>query len=305
MLEESVSAIPSSIWASMNSWFTPTVLFVILNLMIGTIALTSTFSNPKNPSQNEQPRFVTRSPSVLHRLKSLNFYSHHNRSQDPQKSNPDPETDPHYFFPEAASQQNVQIFEHKQQNDVVFQQNHDFDQTHESNHHKTQTQIVSQQNESNPDEFPHTHESNIHGSQNDVVFERNDEFRQGHELESVEEDEMQSMDEVYSQLKGSHFSRTKSDTEPSSGKIPAKLPEKMKKSASMKSPFGHFQEEDIVETRRPATVRERGSAKATDDDEEVDAKADDFINKFKQQLKLQRLDSIIRYKDMIGRGSGR
>ncbi|CAM8939085.1 unnamed protein product [Rhodiola kirilowii] len=38
------------------------------------------------------------------------------------------------------------------------------------------------------------------------------------------------------------------------------------------------------------------------EDEEVDSKADDFINKFKQQLKLQRLDSILRYKEMLGRG---
>ncbi|KAJ8452120.1 hypothetical protein Cgig2_016701 [Carnegiea gigantea] len=31
-------------------------------------------------------------------------------------------------------------------------------------------------------------------------------------------------------------------------------------------------------------------------DDEVDAKADDFINKFKQQLKLQRLESLLRYR---------
>ncbi|KAI3832407.1 hypothetical protein MKX03_020641 [Papaver bracteatum] len=34
-------------------------------------------------------------------------------------------------------------------------------------------------------------------------------------------------------------------------------------------------------------------------DEEVDAKADDFINRFKNQLKLQRLDSIMQYKDLL------
>lgn len=111
----------------------------------------------------------------------------------------------------------------------------------------------------------------------------------------------QNMDEVYSMLSGNHVSRTKSDTRPSAGEIPTKLTKKMKKSATMKSSFGHFEEEDIVEARRPATVKEKGSAKATDADEGVDAKADDFINRFKQQLKLQRLDSIIRYKDMIGR----
>lgn len=37
-------------------------------------------------------------------------------------------------------------------------------------------------------------------------------------------------------------------------------------------------------------------------DEEVDAKADDFISKFKQQLKLQRLESIVRYNEMVKGG---
>lgn len=77
-----------------------------------------------------------------------------------------------------------------------------------------------------------------------------------------------------------------------------KLAKKMKKSASAKSAFSHFEEDDIVERFRPASAREY-EAKVSDDDEEeeegeVDAKADDFINRFKQQLKLQRLDSILR-----------
>ncbi|KAL3532625.1 hypothetical protein ACH5RR_006146 [Cinchona calisaya] len=33
----------------------------------------------------------------------------------------------------------------------------------------------------------------------------------------------------------------------------------------------------------------------------VDEKADDFINRFRQQLKLQRLNSILRYKEMLNR----
>ncbi|KAL3618862.1 hypothetical protein CASFOL_037310 [Castilleja foliolosa] len=77
----------------------------------------------------------------------------------------------------------------------------------------------------------------------------------------------QSMDEVYG-----HFSRTKSDTVPASGEIPAKLPSRLRKSASLKSPFAHFEEEEIVEARRPATARISGSAKATEGYEEVDAK---------------------------------
>lgn len=68
----------------------------------------------------------------------------------------------------------------------------------------------------------------------------------------------------------------------------------MRKSTSVKSAFGHF-EEDILEAKRLTTVREKRSAK-DEADEEVYAKADDFINRFKQQLKLQRLDSVISYK---------
>ncbi|PWA34279.1 hypothetical protein CTI12_AA602550 [Artemisia annua] len=77
----------------------------------------------------------------------------------------------------------------------------------------------------------------------------------------------------------------------------------MKKSASMKSHFSHFEEEKIVEARRPETVRERKKAAVEgDDDVELDAKVNDFINKFKHQLKSQRMDSIIKYKEMVNRG---
>ncbi|KAI3468128.1 hypothetical protein Pfo_024791 [Paulownia fortunei] len=272
MLEESASAIPSSIWASMNSWFTPTVFFVLLNLMIGTIAFTSTLANQKQhqnqqqtSSQNDphQPN-IARSPSVLQRLKSINFYTHY-RSQEPQnsslqhKANPDSDT----FF--------------------------NIEHTYQAQHLETQSHYFVQDNS----------QENLQKTQSQTHYV----FEQTHE-QNPKKLKPISMDEVYSQLTDSHFSRTKSDTEPASGELTTKLPARMRKSASLRSSFGHFEEEDIVESRRPATVRERGNAKVTEGDEEVDAKADDFINKFKQQLKLQRLDSIIRYKDMIGRGSG-
>lgn len=76
---------------------------------------------------------------------------------------------------------------------------------------------------------------------------------------------------------------------------------KMKKSASSKGRLTSSKkvvEEEEVVVRRPTTTR---AAPAKVDDG-VDAKADDFINRFKQQLKLQRLDSISRYKEMINRG---
>lgn len=72
----------------------------------------------------------------------------------------------------------------------------------------------------------------------------------------------------------------------------------LQKSASEKMPTEEAAAED---RRRPATTRER----AAGEDEAVDEKANDFINRFRQQLKLQRLDSILRYKEMLNRGAGR
>lgn len=281
MFEESVS-----IWAYMNSWFTPTVLFVFLNLMIGTIAITSSLATHK-PSEQHKPQDpqspehhpLARSPSVLQRLKSINFYSH--RSQEPSSifaQNPDLETHftSHYAHEhEQPSPQltrspsmlqrlkSITLYSYLSQESTTTSHKTQEEDTHytppQERHEEPADEAKTEQEEDDDDEHIH--------------------------------DQEQTLDEIYGQLKGSHVSRAKSDTKPASGEIPNKLPKKMKKSASSKSAFSHFEESDIVEARRPATVRE-GKARTTEvDDDEVDAKADDFINKFKEQLKLQKLVS--------------
>ncbi|CAN4128412.1 unnamed protein product [Withania somnifera] len=346
MIDDYVSTVYSSIWASMNSWFTPTVLFVLLNVMIGTIAFTSSLANQKQNhskqqqedysksqpqqqhqqdySQQRQPPKFARSPSLLHRIKSINFYNC--RSQEPIKDfNSDPpyeqqtafEPPTHYIFEPAHGHTTIEpdttqyIFNqsHQENNVQKAQSQYDFQQTQRENLSETQTQYL----------FQYTHEQKLENMEQDFHFEESlpDKstqfiFQHTHEqkLEDMEshfdfqliqeenEDEAKSLDEVYSQLRERHVRRSRSDIKPSAGEAPTK----MKKSANVKSPFAHFEEEAIVEARRPATTRER-NAKTSDGDNEVDAKADDFIYKFKQQLKLQRLDSVLRYKEMIGRGS--
>ncbi|KVH89906.1 uncharacterized protein LOC112522050 [Cynara cardunculus var. scolymus] len=325
-MDDSAPSLPS-IWASMNSWFTPTVLFVFLNLMIGTILFTSNIpnynhhhnNNNKQEDHNEKTQNhneliqskLVRSPSILHRLRSFNLYPH--RSQ--QDASPAIHHQQHEALEIAATQY---VFNHP------FSHEHDV-QTVSANpdgldlnptrfDHESESQYAA---------FNHTNEVLLPNVQTHFVFEQkhtvekvtahfdvgpeNPEDSGFEETHEQENDEFQSLDEVYSIITGGHVNRTKSDTLPASGEIPVKLPVKMKKSASLKSAFSHFEEEKIVEARRPATVRERRSAsRATEEDDvEVDAKADDFINKFKHQLKLQRLDSIIRYKDMVHRGSGK
>ncbi|KAK9946272.1 hypothetical protein M0R45_011745 [Rubus argutus] len=297
MFEESVSSIPS-IWASMNSWFTPAVLFVLLNLMIGTIAIASGLGTQRQDQQQEhqhqhQQQGLARSPSVLQRFKSINFYSY--RSPEPATNYENPPESETHEVEQPQLPRSPSMLERLQS--IKFQ----FHFPRESSSLQPRVAV--------PDPEPEAHYSAYEQAPEDEepkeeLDEDQFEAESESESESESEEKDQTLDEIYSQLQlhDHHVSRTKSDTKPASGEVPEKLPKKMKKSASAKSAFAHFAADDIVESRRPATVREK-KAKVAEDDEEVDAKADDFINRFKHQLKLQRLDSIIRYKDIITRGS--
>lgn len=250
-----------SVLTAMYSWFTPTVLFVFLNLMIGTIAISSSLSSKSNDPNQTQ---IQRSPSVIHRLKSINFSSF----TSPDKS--------HLELPPLTTPEDNQI--------ASIEQNQPFLSRSPSVLHRIKSfnlyNYISQEpitvvGESPPPEAEP-------------------------EVEEEEEETSPSLEEVYSNLNLNHVARSKSDTEPASGIIPPKLPKKMKKSASTKSPFSHFEEDDIsVEARRPETVKVQRVTTVEEADEEVDAKADDFINRFKHQLKLQRIDSITKYKQMV------
>ncbi|RWR78104.1 eukaryotic initiation factor 4A-11 [Cinnamomum micranthum f. kanehirae] len=208
MLEESLP----SIWASMHSWLTPTVLFILINVVIGTIALSSsTHKQPNDKTNNKTPKNpLPRTSSILERIRSFNLH----RQNTPDLPSLTTTLDPQPQTVETIGPEDPTAPEHV------------------------------------PDPRP----------------------------------EEAAVD--------TYFHRSRSDTHPTAGELPEKLAQKMKKSASAKSAFGHFEEEEIVEAvQRPATMRERN---VVGGDEEVDAKADDFINKFKQQLKLQRLDSTTR-----------
>lgn len=328
MVEESVSFIPS-IWASMNSWFTPTVLFVFLNIMIGTIAITSSLATQKGNDQQKQQQQqqqqhqehyghghqqqLARSPSVLQRLKSINFYNY--RSPEPNTNfGQNTHFTSHHFNCEQEQQQEEPQYQHQPPQwgrspsmlqrlksinlyNYLSQESTALDKSQEAAHTQySPNQAHGQEQEQDQDQDQGHHH-----------LEPEQEYEEGEDEDHIQDQE-QTLDEIYGQLKGSSVSRSKSDTKPASGEILKKLPKKMKKSASSKSAFNHFKEEDIVEVeaRRPATAKEVGNAKVTQaDDEGVDAKADDFIFKFKQQLKLQRIDSILRYKETVNRGTGK
>ncbi|KAE8671426.1 Alkaline phytoceramidase (aPHC) [Hibiscus syriacus] len=323
MLEESMSStVPSSsLLSSIFSWFTPTVFFVFVNLTIGTIFFTSSLASNKPSAaagvgegdERNDPRLV-RSPSVFQRLKSINLYSH--RSEEPVSCNskiPDIGADFHFSFQEQTIPEWRKPSSPPQRMSVpyvdgspsVLQRLKSINlygffspeqKTHEISSHYTPDEEMKEP------EVVEDVSSGFHFS-----FQQQTTPSQPPSQPEEAIEETQKLEEIPSfcevKVNKSEVARTKSDVEPASGVVPTKLSKKMRKSASLKSPFSHFEEADIVETRRPATVRE-GKGKATEEEDEVDAKADDFINKFKQQLKLQRMDSI-RYKETVNRGGNR
>ncbi|CAM8916554.1 unnamed protein product [Rhodiola kirilowii] len=320
--EESMSA-SSTRYVVMSKWLTPMMFFVLLNFMIVTIYVTSGFG--KRKKQLHHTKQLSRSPSMLRRLRSLNFYQFgsFNKSHDGSTGEED-------YEDEKNDDVRFQQWEDEEAGDNRSMNETYYRQRLEQESHINSSKLVTTMTKNSAGSrtaFRHFREAeamenpkmaddeevqSVHSEQNDYVYEAGQKHEHNDDVFDHEEDnDKPGMNEVFRALQrqGSSINRTKSDTEPASGAVPVKLVKKIKKSASTKSPFRHLREVEILEARRPATVKEtkvkRAVKEEEDEDEEVDSKADDFINMFKQQLKLQRLDSNLRYKEMIDRGASR
>lgn len=299
----------TSVWASMASWFTPIVLFCFLNLMIATIYLASTFKD-KNHHHHHHPQEnslgqLARAPSLLNRVKSINFpfYSpdHHNYPFFPQTHHTEePSISMSSRLEHNSSSQLVRapsLLERvKSFNFSFYSQEHDHPLVPQPHFEEPTTGISS---------FSSSREQ--HNTPSQLVrapslLERVRSFNISGLYKPDHPETFEPQTRVPDWGSDHHVTRSKSSEK--YGVIPAKVSAKMKKSASEKGVDTKGVEE--IERRRPATVRERKGKKETasaGEDGGVDAKADDFISKFKQHLKLQRLDSLLRYKEMLGRGT--
>lgn len=212
-------------WAFMASWFTPSSLFVVVNLTIITIFLTSRFTSHRKPHQQEQHQQLLRAPSVLQRASSFNF----SLFKFDQPNNPEP--------PVLSEYPTLQHSEPEHVNP---------DPT---------TQIARTP-------------SLLERLKSISVLYRSDSTTPEPETDTDE-----SEDEIADPGHDHLVRRSKSDRV---GGVVVKPGEKMTKSASEKS-----------------TLEKKRETASLGYDEEVDAKADDFINRFKQQLRLQRLNSLL------------
>ncbi|KAG7988731.1 hypothetical protein I3843_03G202500 [Carya illinoinensis] len=222
----------NSTWAFITSWFTPTSLFLLLNLTIATIVLSSRFGSQRRPEHEQQ---LDRVPSFLARVKSFNFSLH--KFDQP---NTDPVAD-HFLQP-------------------------------------TDPEHVT-----NPCPVPARPPPQI--ARSPSLLKR---------LKSINLSSLYRSDSSTSESEVHHPTDLNSDADhlvkqSKSNKsvgAPERPVEKIKKSASEKSPVGSSEEKETT---------------SLEEDEDVDEKADDFINRFKQQLRLQRLDSLLRYRNLLKR----
>ncbi|XP_011009889.1 PREDICTED: uncharacterized protein LOC105114883 isoform X2 [Populus euphratica] len=268
-----------SIFAFLTSWLAPGSLFLFLNIMIATIALASRYGTHNKPVHED--KHLARAPSLLQRVKSIDYFSFYNFPPAQEPENTTQEHDPpqlerapsllqrvksidyfpFYKFPPAQEPENT-----TQEHDppelerapslLERVKSINFSSLYYSTGPEETTQHPPAQTRSDAD--PGTCHDHDHD----------------HHVKRIQSEHMMKA---------------------------TKRQVKMKKSASEKAVSLDLAEEverEKVEERRPATAK-ASEKTVMIEDEEVDAKADDFINRFKQQLKLQRLESFLRYKEML------
>ncbi|KAK7861075.1 pathogen-associated molecular patterns-induced protein A70 [Quercus suber] len=305
----------STMWAFMASWFTTSSLFVFVNLTILTIFLTSRFTSHRKPHQQEQHQQLVRVPSVLERVSSFNFSFY----KFDQPNNPEPpmlseyptlqHSEPEHVSPDPPTQiaRTPSLLERLKSVSVLYRSDSatpepetDPDESEGHINLDPPTQIARtpslveqlkyisvlyRSDSATPEPETDTDGSEKHVSpdpptqiaRTPSLLERlwsiSSLYRSDSATPEPETDTDESEDEISDPGHEHLVRRSRSDRV---GGVVVKPGEKMKKSASEKS-----------------TLEKKRETALLGYDEEVDAKADDFINRFKQQLRLQRLNSLL------------
>ncbi|CAD5329089.1 unnamed protein product [Arabidopsis thaliana] len=278
---------------SLTNWLTPTTLFLLLNFTIATIFITNRFSSGSRKHNQHQDGYGSsghdqnqarfgRPPSLIDRVKSINFHLYNSPSPESEihYSGSDPNPNPPPSLLQRVKSINMPYFKFPQ---------------HNSEGDYAAYELMTQPDETNRvdpiDKIP----------EDDVTTEPR--FGAPSLLQRVKSIKLPSLyrsDPDPTPEVQTH-TRTKSESSKPATKKKKKATKKMMKSASERH-IGREEEETVeaVEKRRPETMRvERTTSIGDGGEEGVDDKASNFINKFKQQLKLQRLDSFLRYREML------
>ena len=277
---------------TLASWLTPMTLFLLLNFTIGTIFFTNKLGSGSKKHQPHQDGFgpghnhgnarLGRPPSFVDRVKSINFGLYNSPSHESEihfhgsDSNPNP---PPSLLQRVRSF-NMPSFKFPQHNSAGDYAAYALT-TPDTN--RVDPVVKSPEDKANVPTQP--------GPGGPSLLQRVKSIK----LPSLyrSEPEQSSVDPKPE--------RTKSESsKPAMKSKKKKAVKKMTRSASEKVGVGQEEEAvEAVEKRRPETTRVERTTSIDEGEEGVDDKASDFINKFKQQLKLQRLDSFLRYREML------
>ncbi|KAJ6823009.1 proline-rich receptor-like protein kinase PERK12 [Iris pallida] len=316
-----------SILFSISGFFTPTVLFVFLNLVIATIALTSRTvrrQNNQEPAADDQA--LRPGPTGLDRVRSIGLFRFGSRDL-PQQPEPDHHTQQTHYHqdppPSVLERVRSGLFgfgsrdaPQQPESDRRTQQTHYHEDTPPSVLERVRSGLFGLGSrdipQPEPDQTIHTqtHYHQHAPQQSALERVRSGLFRVGSrdntpqpETHDIQTETAEPEPEHYDMEH--HFRRIQSESalpKPFMAEERGTL-RKLASALSWRAP-----DPDALR-RRPVAAREEAPPPSAvveeEEGEEVDARADDFINRFKQQLKLQRLDSILRYKEMLTRGSAR
>ncbi|KMZ71365.1 hypothetical protein ZOSMA_182G00560 [Zostera marina] len=296
----------SAIWVTVSSWFTPRVLFVVLNIVIGTIAIRSKLSNTSQSDDGNriegggefefghddhyyQPRLLSRGSSIVARLKSINLHRHVSSAFAPfttETLQPPPSEDAVRSKLSNTSQSD---------DGNRIEGGGEFEFGHDGHYYQPRllsrgSSIVARLKSINLHRHvssvfaPFTTETLQQPPSEDAVTtsDRKEEIQKEPEMDQVDSDSVLTMEEAYMAAKRGNTNHSLS----LQNKV---VMQELRKSVT-----------------KTATAKEKAKLKAKAarvEEDEVDARADDFINRFKKQLQLQRMESLDRLKKMISRGT--
>lgn len=270
----------SSAYGVMASWFTPSCLFLFINLVIGTIAIISRFANT-----TKRQHQLVRSPSLLERLASFNLCYHKHepttrmmtttttmfhRVVDPVERLDEFRLDQ---VPSSSLLDRVRSF------NLGFYKSDNIER-HGPVHNSDLPQLVQLDRLPSSSLLDHVKPLNLEIERPDLV----------HRPDSSQLNRVSSIS-LLERVRSFNLGFSKVEMEK-----PDSIQQQLTRAPSilqrLKSSLSFEPESEVT----------GGGELAEETEEEgVDAKADDFINRFRQQLRLQRLDSIIRYRDMLKR----
>ncbi|MFS7916646.1 hypothetical protein Hanom_Chr03g00179751 [Helianthus anomalus] len=265
MLVSDSSMAIASMLAFLADWSTPTILFCALNIMIATIFIASNYKSPNNHHHDNTPSQLTRSPSLLERVKSVSFSSFYTTPESHDQYQVHSESSEY----DSASQlsRRPSLLERVKSFDFSFSSFHN----------------------SLPAESEQLSDSLSEVTQTRSLMDRVKSFKLSSPFNS---DNVPRHDSVED--------NNVTNVSDKSGVAPAnRPPRKSRKSGSEKRPTSDVGRE--VDVGKPPLAATKKALQVRG--ESVDAKADDFIKRFKQQLKLQRLDSLKNFREMLHRGT--